>query len=79
VTPRAQIAGGVVLAGVGALWELANLRRGAWPTGLTWGLVVVGIGLIAAGLGRRRSRGWRVAGAVLVLSVLALLALWASG
>jgi len=76
---NALIRSGIALFALGAAWELSIYLRGAWPTGLTWIMMVVGMILVAVGCGKKGVRVAYMAWSIVSLFVVILLILWATG
>ena len=70
---------GIALFLIGALAELRDYLRGAWPTSLTWILMGCGLVLVTVGLARAHSRWRYVALAALTLFVLGVAGAWLLG
>ena len=70
---------GIALFLIGALAELRDYFRGAWPTSLTWFFMGFGLVFIAMGLARAHSRWRYVAFAALTLFILGVAGAWLLG
>lgn len=77
--PRPLIVTGIGVLVLGGLLELDIYRRGAWPTVLTWLMMVGGLGMIAIGATRAGVRGASVIWVVIAIVVVCLVALLLSG
>jgi hypothetical protein len=67
---------GIALCLLGAIAELRDYLRGAWPTSLTWIFMAFGFLLIASELARPHTVWRRVAQGALVIFVLGIAAAW---
>lgn len=70
---------GTILFLVGAIAELVDYVRGAWPTAITWILMGVGLLSIAVGLTRAGSVWRRVAWVAFFLFVVGVGVAWFLG
>jgi len=76
---NALIGSGLAVLALGAARELSIYLRGAWPTALTWIMMVAGLIVIAVGCGRKGAGPAYAARLIVGLFVMILRVLWASG
>jgi hypothetical protein len=79
VPPRPLVVTGLVALVLGGLLELDIYRRAAWPTVVTWAMMLGGLALIAIGAARAGVRGASVIWLVIAILVLGLAVLLLSG
>jgi lipopolysaccharide export LptBFGC system permease protein LptF len=79
VPPRPLVVTGLAALVLGGLLELDIHRRTAWPTVLTWAMMLVGLALIALGARRAGVRGASIIWAVIAILVVGLVVLLRSG
>jgi hypothetical protein len=70
---------GILLFLIGAIAELIDYVRGAWPTSITWILMGLGLLTIAIGLSRAQSAWRRLAVGAFVLFVVTVGLAWFLG
>ena len=70
---------GIVLFLIGAIAEVRDYARGAWPTSLTWIFMGLGLLLTAAGLAHSHTVWRRIAQGALAIFVLGIAAAWLLG
>jgi hypothetical protein len=78
VPPRPLLVTGLAALVIGGLLEFDIYRRGAWPTVLTWAMMLGGLALIAIGAARAGVRGASVIWVVIAALVGGLVVLLVS-
>jgi hypothetical protein len=79
MTPRSLVVTGLAALVLGGLLELDIHRRAAWPTVLTWVMMLGGLALIAIGARRAGVGGVSIIWAVIAILVVGLVVLLRSG